>query len=57
VRWNTNSPQTPQEAPQASPRWIEVLAPSFTIEPPSRPLQRVPRWLKWTKEHQAVKEL
>jgi hypothetical protein len=53
-----NSPQRSQEAQEATPRWIEVLAPSFKIQAPSRPSGDVqPRWLKWTKEHQAVKEL
>jgi hypothetical protein len=33
VRWNTDAPTRPQEAPQATERWIEVLAPSFKIQP------------------------
>jgi hypothetical protein len=39
-----NAPQRPQEAPQATERWVEVLAPSFKIQEPSRPSQ--PVWIQ-----------
>jgi hypothetical protein len=43
-----NSSQRPQEAPQATPRWLEVLAPSYRIEAPSRPSQ--PVWIQRMNE-------
>jgi hypothetical protein len=36
----------PQEAPQATERWMEVLAPSWRVQAPSRPSERVPVWVK-----------
>jgi hypothetical protein len=53
-----DSPQRPVERREGLSRWEEVLAPSFKIVAPSRRSGDItPRWLKWTKEHQAVKEL
>jgi hypothetical protein len=41
-----NAPRKPQETLQATERWIEVLAPSYRIQAPSRPSQRVPAWVQ-----------
>jgi hypothetical protein len=43
-----NSPTRPQEAPQATERWIEVLAPSYRIQRPSRPSE--PVWIQRMNE-------
>jgi hypothetical protein len=41
-----NSPQRPQDAPPATERWIEVLAPPFTIQALSSRSQCV-RYDEW----------
>jgi hypothetical protein len=44
-----NSSQRPQDAPQATERWIEVLAPSWKVQAPSR-ASCEPQWLKRMRE-------
>ena len=42
------APERPQEPRRASERWIDVLAPPFSIRQPSKPSDapRKPRWLE-----------
>jgi hypothetical protein len=52
-----NSPQRSQEAQEATPRWIEVLAPSYKIQAPSRRSCEA-AWVKRMREGQlAAKDL
>ena len=52
-----NAPQRPRLGPQerqeATPRWIEVLAPSWSVQRPSRPSPDIgwePQWIKRMRE-------
>ena len=42
--------QKSQDGPRATERWVEVLAPSYTIIEPENRSQKVPRWIERMNE-------
>lgn len=41
-----NDPEKSQERREGPRRWEDVIFPSYRIQEPSRPAQRVPRWIE-----------